>query len=143
MSQISFCEIYALINGTKDYPNLRGKITFSEVYGGTMVCVSVEGLPENEGGNFYGFHIHEETESGVGSHYNPEGRKHPFHAGDFPVLLGNRGFAWCKFYTNRFYPEDVIGKCVVIHLLPDDYRSQPAGNAGDKIACGVIKSKEE
>ena len=41
-------------------------------------------------------------------------------------------------YTDRFYPEDVIGKTVVIHEKPDDFRTQPSGDSGEKIACGKI-----
>ncbi len=43
-----------------------------------------------------------------------------------------------SFFTNKFKPKDVLGKSIIIHENPDDYRSQPAGNAGKKIACGVI-----
>jgi len=42
------------------------------------------------------------------------------------------------FYTNKFRPRDVVGKSVIIHKNPDDYRSQPSGNAGKRLACGVI-----
>ena len=61
------------------------------------------------------------------------------NASDLPVLMGNKGLAWCKFYTDRFYPEDVVGKTVIIHDMPDDFRSQPSGDSGMKIACGVIE----
>lgn len=52
-----------------------------------------------------------------------------------------QGIAWCQFYTNRFYPEDIIGNTVIVHDMPDDFRSQPSGDAGVKIACGVIEMK--
>ena len=55
-----------------------------------------------------------------------------------PVLFGNNGFAWMLFLTNRFMPEDIIGRTVVIHSLPDDFHTQPSGNSGEKIACGEI-----
>ena len=42
-------------------------------------------------------------------------------------------------YTDRFYPEDVIGKTVIIHSEPDDFRTQPSGDSGEKIACGRIE----
>lgn len=44
-----------------------------------------------------------------------------------------------EFFTNRFKPRDVLGRSVIIHENPDDYRSQPAGNAGKRLACGVIE----
>ncbi|MBP3342443.1 MAG: superoxide dismutase family protein, partial [Peptococcaceae bacterium] len=64
------------------------------------------------------------------------------HAGDLIPLLSVGGKAWSSFYTGRFYPEDIIGRTVVIHNMPDDFRSQPAGDSGEKIACGVIEEQE-
>ena len=72
-------------------------------------------------------------------HYNPTNEPHPFHAGDLPSLFSNNGYSYMVVYTNRFKPVDVVGKTVVIHQNPDDYRTQPAGNTGTKIACGEIK----
>ena len=46
-------------------------------------------------------------------------------------------------FTNRFRARDVVGKSVIIHQNPDDYRSQPAGNAGKRLACGVIQWVDE
>lgn len=43
-----------------------------------------------------------------------------------------------KFFTDKFVPSDIIGRAVIIHENPDDYRTQPAGNSGKRIACGVI-----
>jgi Cu-Zn family superoxide dismutase len=43
------------------------------------------------------------------------------------------------FFTDRFNPADVVGKAVMIHQNPDDYRTQPAGDAGKRLACGVIE----
>ena len=43
------------------------------------------------------------------------------------------------FYTERFLPQELPGKTVIIHSMPDDYRSQPAGDAGERIACGMIR----
>ncbi|MGJ0847981.1 recombinase family protein [Tissierella praeacuta] len=70
--------------------------------------------------------------------YNENTLPHGNHSGDFPVLFSNNGYARMSFFTNKFKPEDVIDKSVIIHLNPDDYRSQPAGNSGKRIACGVI-----
>ncbi len=66
---------------------------------------------------------------------------HGNHAGDFPVLFSNDGYAEMTFFTNRFKPWEVIGKSVIIHQNPDDYRSQPSGNSGKRLACGVIQPK--
>lgn len=76
--------------------------------------------------------------SGTGSHYNPVERVHPKHAGDLPPLLECQGNAYLSIRTDRFSVSDVVGRTVVIHSDPDDFHSQPAGNAGMKIGCGVI-----
>ncbi len=105
----------------------------------------ITGLPENETG-FYGFHIHEKGDctgdfEGAGGHYNPEGLRHPLHAGDFPMLLGTRsGQAWLSFITGRFTVREVLGRAVIVHDMRDDYTSQPSGDAGDRIGCGVIRA---
>ena len=64
---------------------------------------------------------------------------HPKHAGDLPPLMGCQGNAYLAVKTDRFIVHDIIGKTVVIHSDPDDFHTQPAGNAGKKIACGVIR----
>lgn len=142
-------DAHAMIEGSAEYPDLRGKVTFTSVFGGTVVSVWIEGLPENKEGDFFDFHIHEgdscagdvtEPFKNAGGHYNPTNKEHPFHVGDMPVIMGNRGTTWMKFFTDRFYPEDVIGRTVVIHDMADDYRSQPAGDSGKRIGCGVIVS---
>lgn len=96
-----------------------------------------------------GFHIHQygicevnnvnEPFQSAGGHYNPDNQPHGNHAGDFPVLFSNNGYARMSFFTDKFKPEDIIGKSVIIHENPDDYRSQPAGDAGKRLACGVVK----
>jgi len=131
-------------------------MAFYKVKGGTWVCVEVNGLPpyrpatngQNPIGP-HGFHIHEfgNCEVGdpknpfqaAGGHWNPTNQPHGNHAGDFPVLFSNNGFARMCFFTNAFKPYDVIGKAVIIHLNPDDYRTQPAGDAGKRLACGIIQ----
>lgn len=144
---------YARIRGGMDYPDIRGLVTFRDVAGGTEVHVRVTGLPEfsrRDGKAIgpHGFHIHMTGDcysgsSGdpfprTGGHYNPDGQPHGNHAGDFPVLFSNRGMANMSFFTDRFSVDDVVGRSVVIHESPDDYRTEPAGNSGKKIACGVI-----
>ena len=74
----------------------------------------------------------------TGSHYDPSGTPHPKHAGDLPPLLLCNGGAFLAVRTDRFRVEDILGRTVVIHSGPDDFKSQPAGNAGKKLACGVI-----
>lgn len=76
-----------------------------------------------------------------GPHWNPGNQPHGNHAGDFPVLFSNGGRAVMGFFTDRFRVADVVGKAVIIHENPDDYRSQPAGNAGRRLACGLIQAQ--
>jgi superoxide dismutase, Cu-Zn family len=146
----------AEIKGGPLAPNIRGVVWFVNVQGGTQVCVHVEGLPQykpaennNQPVGPHGFHLHEfgtceignpkEPFSAAGGHWNPHNQPHGNHAGDFPVLFSNHGKSMMCFFTDKFKVQDVIGKAVIIHESPDDYRSQPAGNAGRRLACGVIK----
>lgn len=144
-------QAYAMIKGSSRYPDVHGIVYFYKADKGTLILTEVWGLPHAAGncsGRFFGFHIHEgesceETSgedlfAGTGGHYNPKGCMHPEHAGDLPPLLGNQGFAWAACYTERFMPEEIRNRTVVIHDMPDDFKSQPAGNAGEKIACGRI-----
>lgn len=79
--------------------------------------------------------------SGVaaGGHWNPTNQPHGNHAGDFPVLFSNHGYGSMCFFTDKFKVEDVLGKAVIIHENPDDYRTQPSGDGGKRLACGVIR----
>ena len=134
----------AKIRGGVEVPKLSGCIRFYQQKGCVLIVAEIFGLPrENETG-FFGFHIHQgESCSGTdfsetGSHYNPVDQIHPKHAGDLPPLMCCRGNAYLAVKTDRFTVRDIIGKSVVIHSDPDDFHTQPAGNAGKKIACGVI-----
>lgn len=138
----------AEIKGSRVYGSISGKVEFYATYGGTIVIAEIHGIPEEIENDFLGFHIHsgssctgnaEDPFADAGLHYNPKNLSHPDHAGDLPPLLGSKGTAWMAIYTNRFYPEDVIGKTVIIHSKPDDFRTQPSGDSGVKIACGEIK----
>lgn len=133
----------AHIRGGAQAPNLRGCVRFQQMENHVCVEISIQGLPQNDSG-FYGFHIHEGSRcTGVdfadtGSHYNPENTPHPRHAGDLPPLLMCCGGACQTVTTDRFRVAEIIGRTVVIHSMADDFRSQPAGDAGTKIGCGVI-----
>lgn len=141
----------AAISGSRDYPKLRGTVRFYQTEQGVLVLAEVFGLPETcascENGIF-AFHIHsggscagsaDDPFADARGHFNPERCPHPAHAGDMPPLFSNRGYALQAFLTDRFSVRDVIGRTVIIHAGPDDFISQPAGNAGARIACGVIR----
>ena len=134
----------AIIRGSDAYPNLCGQVRFYQRRHLVMVEADIRGLPNTETG-FFGFHIHAgDSCSGAdfadtGSHYNPATSPHPSHAGDLPPLMYCHGSAYLAVATSRFHIEDILGRTVVIHSMADDFHSQPAGNAGTKIACGVIQ----
>ncbi len=141
----------AEISGSDAYPGISGAVMLYQTDAGVIVYSAVRGLPGSSspcGGRVFGFHIHEGGEcrgtadepfSAAMSHYNPNGCPHPYHAGDLPPLFGNDGFALSLFLTDRFAVSDVIGKAIIIHDSPDDFTTQPAGNSGDRIACGIIR----
>lgn len=135
----------AWLRGGKDAPLLRGTVKFFQRTGGILVTAEVSGLPKRDG--FYGFHIHTGS-SCAGTdfpetlgHLDPEGVRHPDHAGDLPPLLGCNGKAYMQVLTDRFSIPDILGRTVVIHSGPDDFTTQPAGNSGSKLACGEIRRK--
>jgi Cu-Zn family superoxide dismutase len=135
---------------------IQGYVLFQTVPGGTWVTVNLSGLPSYQPANGqrppvgpHGFHLHELADCSIGNpqdpflaaggHWNPDNQPHGNHAGDFPVLFSNHGKAMLSFFTDRFQVTKALDHTVVIHQNPDDYRSQPAGNAGKRLACGVIK----
>lgn len=145
LSQTSDAE--AVIRGSREYPAISGRVRFYRTDPGTVVFAEVRGLPCKEA--IFAFHIHEGNvctgnESDpfldVGAHYDPKGCMHPYHAGDLPPLFANRkGLALSVFLTDRFSVQEIIGRTIIIHDKPDDFSKQPSGNAGQKIACGIIR----
>lgn len=141
---------YAHINGSEEYSNIKGMVLFYPYKQGSVVVADIGGLPPQA---ILGFHIHEgdscmgdttDPFADAGMHYNmlnrmQEENAHPQHTGDMPVLFANSGAAWMGFYTERFTPDDVRGKTVIVHAMPDDFRTNPSGNSGNRIACGVIR----
>ncbi|HHY18813.1 MAG TPA: superoxide dismutase family protein [Firmicutes bacterium] len=145
----------ATIKGGPIWPQVEGTACFLDAPLGTYIVVHVEGLPPYQRAEDsqspigpLGFHIHEGNSCEIGDpdnpfldargHYNPDNQPHGNHAGDLPVLFSMDGKAIMVFYTNRFTPEEVIGRTILIHQNPDDYRTQPAGNSGLRLACGRI-----
>lgn len=136
----------ALLKGSAAYPNVSGSIQLFEMAEGIIVVADITGLPmQTACGGVFGFHIHEGTGCGNDDfaetlgHYNPKDCPHPYHAGDLPPLFSNQGEAWMAVWTDRFTLQEILGRTAVIHLRPDDFMTQPSGNSGMKIACGVIR----
>lgn len=129
-----------------------GLVRFTPVQGKVRVSGEIRGLRPNAE---HGFHVHEKGDCGdagnaAGGHFNPAGRPHGHpsmasHAGDLPMLRADaNGVARISYDSESLGvgsgPADVIGRGLIVHRDPDDLRSQPAGNAGPRIACAVIVS---
>ena len=132
-----------------------GTITFTQAGDKVRVAGDVRGLrPDQE----HGFHIHEagDCSSGDGmstkGHFNPQGKPHAHpstserHAGDMPALkadaYGNaRVDARLDIISVNAGPTSVIGRGLIVHAAPDDYKTQPTGNAGARLACAIINRK--
>jgi len=124
---------------------------FHETDGHLMVHARISGLKPN---GEHGFHVHETGScaspdgSSAGGHFNPDGKPHgpqsaAHHAGDLPALKADaNGVVDQKFMlmgpTVADGPASLVGRAVIVHTQADDYATQPTGNSGARIACGVI-----
>jgi Cu-Zn family superoxide dismutase len=142
---------------TKD-ATARGEVTFTpeEADGkkGVRVNASFTGLQMGE----HGFHIHEKGDcsapdaASAGGHFNPTSHPHAArdaaerHVGDLGNLKADPyGMARANFVDNKLTldgPNSIVGKAVIIHQNADDFKTQPTGNAGGRLACGVIELKK-
>jgi len=131
-----------------------GEATFEQVGDKVRVIVFAQGLKP---GAEHGFHIHEAGDCGSGDgmsakgHFNPHGKPHgdpksaERHAGDLPSLkAGKDGRARIDATVDAISigqgAGNIVGRGLIIHADPGDYKTQPTGNAGARIACGVIKA---
>ena len=134
---------------------VSGTLAFVPMGDGVHVTGDIGGLAPN---STHGFHIHETGDcsaadaSSAGGHFNPSGEAHGrasaphHHLGDNDNLVADaNGVA----HVNAHFAgvvlggggaDDIVGKAVIVHANPDDYASQPSGNAGARIACGVISA---
>ncbi|MBR6537581.1 MAG: superoxide dismutase family protein [Lachnospiraceae bacterium] len=142
----------AVIKGNNLYPDINGVVKFYALpESGILIAVEVSDLPDGKGEDtptFFAFHIHENDNcsddfANTGNHYNPDKVPHPEHAGDLPPLLSNDGYVWTVLYDSFLTLPMIINRSVVIHQNPDDFTTQPSGNAGEKIACGVITERKD
>lgn len=141
----------ALLRGSQEYPTLEAIAYFYQTNIGVLVAIEAVNLPTTSSpctNPVFALHLHS-GESCTGNdvdpfanaltHYNPSNCPHPYHSGDMPPLFGNNGYAFSAFLTDRFTVQEIIGKTLVVHGNRDDFTTQPAGDSGKKIACGVIK----
>lgn len=131
-----------------------GEVRFSVQGDAVLAEGRITGLKP---GQEHGFHIHEKGDcsSGdgmsTGGHFNPSGKPHgplhaDHHAGDLPALkAGADGVATFSVrlpgLTIGGGAADIVGRGMIVHAQPDDYSTQPTGNSGARIACGVIQRK--
>ena len=140
-------DAYAIIRGGSSFPDIFGIANFYETQWGIGLLVEVEltNLPNTASNSprFLGLHLHENGDctddfANTGMHYNPTNAIHPYHIGDFPSILNSNGYAYGAFYDSFLSIPKVLGRSVILHDNRDDFTTQPSGDSGTKIACGVI-----
>ena len=142
----------AILQPNKD-SGVKGTTTFTQNGNKVQVVANISGLKPNQE---HGFHIHEKGDcsSGdgmsAGGHFNPLGKAHAHpstpdrHAGDMLALKAD-GYGNATLSTQLDVitvtegPTGIIGRGLIVHAQPDDYKTQPTGNAGARVACGVIQ----
>jgi superoxide dismutase, Cu-Zn family len=133
--------------------NVSGTVHFYEVKNGVRVVGTISGLTPG----LHGFHIHETGEctlpdfKSAGGHFNPAGTPHGGlrdahrHAGDMGNIEANASgvakFDLINPHVSFAGPNSILGRALVVHEKADDLKSQPAGDAGGRIGCGIIRSR--
>ncbi len=128
----------------------EGTVTFIKVEAGVKVSLAIKGLTPGK----HGFHVHEFGDcsapdaTSAGSHFNPGGDPHAGpqdvarHAGDMGNLEADAsGAGKLEYVDTRMGFEganSILGRGVIVHANADDLKTQPTGNAGGRLACGVI-----
>lgn len=130
-----------------------GKVDFSPSGNKVRVQGTITGLSPG----LHGFHIHEKGDcsspdaNSAGGHFNPDGKKHgshkegEHHAGDFGnIKADDYGTATFDFEADGITTvpgkaNSVVGRGLIVHADPDDLKTQPTGNSGKRLACGVIQ----
>ena len=129
----------------------QGTVELTQLADGSVeVRVDLEGVPAG----VHGFHIHEKGDCGdngnaAGGHYNPLSTLHgapdadPHHAGDFGKVTASAAGEVRTTFTTRSVtveegPATAVGHAIILHANPDDLQTQPTGNAGARIACGIV-----
>jgi Cu-Zn family superoxide dismutase len=134
-----------------------GTATFTQQHGSVKIELDLEGLPPGE----HGCHVHGAGKCDgpdfktASAHFNPEGKKHGLknpegpHAGDMPNVTADKDgkvktTLEAKLISLKAGEKNCIltadGTSIVVHAKPDDHKTDPAGDAGPRIACGVIKA---
>ncbi len=142
----------AVVNSLKEGMGVKGKVTFTKVSKGVKIVADFEGLTPGE----HGFHIHEHGDCGgvdaasAGAHFNPTKKSHGGpdfsnrHVGDLGNIVADaQGKAHYERIDNIISldgKDSIVGKSIIVHADKDDFKTQPAGASGSKVACGIIKA---
>lgn len=136
---------------------VSGSVRFEQKDGQVWVIASIGGLSPGR----HGFHIHEKGDCSspdalsAGGHFNPTGTQHgnpasgPHHDGDFGNLEADmngsaelkKAFPVSQISLDKGAANSIIGRGLIVHASEDDFRTQPTGNSGGRLACGVIALK--
>lgn len=150
----NYIEAVAEIKPLKDQ-NIQGTVTFTQVADGKIkVVADITGLTPGK----HGFHIHENGDcsapdgKSAGAHFNPGIHKHGAptdterHEGDLGNLdadqSGKAHLEWVDEMISFEGDNSILGKAILVHAKVDDLKSQPAGDSGDRIGCGIITKKQ-
>lgn len=139
----------AVLNSTKGSP-VKGMVMFEAVKGGTKVTAHISGLKPGK----HGFHVHEygdcsaDDATSAGGHFNPGMMPHSMpssekrHVGDLGNIEadkdGNAHVEYVDAMISFSGPNSILGRGVIVHEKEDDLKTQPTGNAGGRLACGVV-----
>ena len=144
------------VMAAKSGSQVAGTLEMMTMGNGVHVMGTLTGLAPNQS---FGFHVHEKGDcsaadaSSAGGHFNPTAQPHgstetaAHHAGDMDnIKSDDEGTARVSFHIENVglangSATDINGRALVVHAKPDDYTTQPSGNSGDRIACGVITLK--
>lgn len=127
----------------------NGSVRFSKQGDKVLIDADIKGLTPG----LHGFHVHDKGDcsapdgSSAGGHFNPTGAPHgpisaAHHLGDMPMLVADdNGRAKLRMGLSSLMldgPHSIVGKAVIVHAQADDFQTQPTGNSGARVACGVI-----
>lgn len=144
----------ATLQGAPEDADFSGTITVTPEGNGVRVVADVRGVDRD---GRHGFHVHETGEcshgegsghfTSAGGHFNPNNAEHTCpptasrHAGDLGNIEITNGTGRADVTTDLLTlsgPNSVVGKAIILHANEDDCQTQPTGNAGDRLACGVV-----
>jgi len=149
IAEVEVKEALAVVNPTEG-SKVNGTVSFAKDGKGVRISANIEGLSPG----LHGFHIHEFGNCGspdansAGGHFNPTDMPHAGpkaekrHLGDLGNLeVDKNGMAKLEVTDDLISldgPKSIVGRSVIIHARADDFKTQPTGGAGARVACGVI-----